>query len=164
MSNLSKLSELCKIFDVSLSWALGKRLEYLNSCLVEIGDSIQSLLERKDNCIDEVDRMLTERQLHRERKAYRSMEYKIGYWKNPKEKISDEDIERAREYPIKELLNIEKRGNISCPFHDDKHPSASIKDNKLHCFTCGETWGSIDVVMKRDNMGFMEAVKFLCGG
>ena len=92
------------------------------------------------------------------------MERRIAYWRNPNGKIGDEDIEKARQYPIQSILGIKRKGNISCPFHNDKHPSASIKNNKLHCFTCNQTWDTIDIIQKKEGLGFIEAVKYLIRG
>ncbi len=164
MGSLSKLSNLCQDFNVTLSWAIQCKLEYLSSLLQSIGDEISEALVEKANAFDEVDKILVERWLKKKVKEYKSMEYKIGYWQNPDGKISDEDIQRARDYPISDLLEIKKKGNICCPFHDDKHPSASIKNNRLHCFACNETWDAIDIIIKKEGLNFTEAVKLLIGG
>lgn len=74
--------------------------------------------------------------------------------------LSPEQIQRAREYPISQILGTES-SKINCPFHDDTHPSASIKNNKLHCFVCNETWDTISLVMKGSNLTFSEAVRRL---
>jgi len=131
------------------------------SSLERIGDEISLLLKKKSGCIDEVDKILTEKQINREMEEYRKMESKIAYWRNPNGKISDEDIQNARDAPMGELLNHKKGGSLCCPFHDDKHPSAAIKNNRLHCFVCNQTWDSIEVARKIKGMGFIEAVRFL---
>ena len=32
---------------------------------------------------------------------------------------------------------INRAGQFACPFHNDKHPSASIKNDYFNCFVCG---------------------------
>ncbi len=75
--------------------------------------------------------------------------------------VTDDEIRRAREYPFEELLPMVKRGSYYCPFHEDHHPSASVKDNKLHCFVCNKTWSTIDFWMEKNGRTFTEAVRSL---
>lgn len=74
--------------------------------------------------------------------------------------ITEEMIERAREYPISELAGGSKYW-AQCPFHNDKHPSMYLKNNFYYCFVCGETGDTIDLVMKTHNVDFKTAVKLL---
>jgi len=69
-------------------------------------------------------------------------------------------IEVAKQYPVENLVEV-KRGIALCPFHDDHHPSMGIKNNRFHCFACGEKGDPIAFVMKRDGFSFGEAVKWL---
>ncbi len=50
-----------------------------------------------------------------------------------------------------------------CPFHNEKTPSFSVSPGKgiFHCFGCGEGGDQITFIMKRENLGFREAVKFI---
>ena len=51
------------------------------------------------------------------------------------EKIPLHMIERAKAYPLPLLLGQESKGTmVCCPFHKDRSPSASIKNNYLICF------------------------------
>lgn len=73
-------------------------------------------------------------------------------------------IERARSSSLSELLQA-SRPLISCPFHEDKTPSAYIyEDKRLHCFSCGYHGDQIDVAMRLHNYAFKEAVEYLCSG
>lgn len=49
------------------------------------------------------------------------------------------------------------------PAHHDTHPSASIKNNKVTCWSaCGkQSWGPISLVMMTQGLEFMDACKFL---
>lgn len=54
------------------------------------------------------------------------------------------------------------RGNkISCPFHTDKIPSLSIKEDKWHCFSCGRGTDAIDFIKEFKNMDYVQACKYL---
>jgi len=79
-------------------------------------------------------------------------------------RITDADIERAKEYPIEELyegrLFGKKRKCGLCPFHDESTPSFYIfPDNKFKCFGCQAHGSAIDFVMMRDGVNFITAVK-----
>lgn len=74
--------------------------------------------------------------------------------------ITPEDIERAQEYPLENLLTI-NRGMALCIEHDDHYPSMNCKNNFAYCHTCGFHADPIGVYMKLNNCGFKEAVKSL---
>lgn len=82
--------------------------------------------------------------------------------------ITDEDIARAREFPIEELYDgrLFKSGGKSqcglCPFHNERTPSFHIyKDNRYKCFGCQEYGDAISFYMKINNVKFIDAVKAL---
>ncbi len=71
------------------------------------------------------------------------------------------DVERARGYPIGNLLKIQG-GQAMCPFHDDHKPSLKIyRDNHAYCFACGQRADSIDVYMQLSGADFKTAVRYL---
>ena len=75
-------------------------------------------------------------------------------------KITPEEIKRAQEYPLENLLTI-NRGMALCIEHDDHYPSMNCKNNYCYCHTCGFHADPIGVYMKLNNCGFKEAVKSL---
>lgn len=85
-----------------------------------------------------------------------------------KNEVTTELIERVKEVSIKELIGIptKKMGQLEwvhCPFHNDKTPSFAIYPGTggWYCYGCGEGGSSIDFIMKRDNMTFLQAVNYL---
>ena len=82
-------------------------------------------------------------------------------------KITDEQIERAKEYPIQELYesltgNTIRGGMAKCPFHDDKTASFSMRRyNRYRCFGCEEKGSVIDLHMKLNNSTFTKSVRAL---
>ncbi|TGM21542.1 hypothetical protein EHQ90_02200, partial [Leptospira stimsonii] len=69
----------------------------------------------------------------------------------------------VRGYGI-ELKNHGTNWVARCPFHDDRHPSFIVTPSKnlWHCMGACKTGGSaIDFVMKREGLGFNEAVEVL---
>jgi len=91
-----------------------------------------------------------------------------GKLKKSEKGFDDEEVERAREYPIERLLigSIRKTGSrlsTKCPFHEEKTPSFVVyPDNSWHCFGCtAHGRNAIDYLMKKDKLSFQEAVRSL---
>jgi len=85
--------------------------------------------------------------------------------------INDETIEKVKDASdivdiISEYVPLKKSGSNFvglCPFHHEKTPSFTVSQTKefFHCFGCGEGGDVITFIMKRENLSFYEAVKFL---
>ena len=63
-------------------------------------------------------------------------------------------------------MSLTRRGGgfwACCPFHSEKTPSFSIKqDGQFYkCFGCGESGNVITMVMKMENVDFLTAVEIL---
>lgn len=76
--------------------------------------------------------------------------------------ITDEQIAIAKEYPIDQLIEF-RNGKSTAWCHDDKTPSLNHhrQANRAHCFPCGKSYNPIDVLMERDGMTFIDAVRAL---
>lgn len=88
-----------------------------------------------------------------------------SFWKSKpvsKNEITDEMKERARAYPVTELIQFQ-RGKSLAFCHTDKTPSLSYyaKGNIARCFVCAKSFGPIDVLMVRDGYKFLDAVRAL---
>lgn len=55
-----------------------------------------------------------------------------------RERVSARDA--ARRYG----LTFDRRGWALCPFHPDKHPSLSFRENRFRCWSCGAAGDSVD--------------------
>lgn len=85
-----------------------------------------------------------------------------------KDEITDEDVAKAKEYPIQELFDGNLRHSFGkltglCPFHEDSTPSFTIfeNDNHFYCFGCNAWGDAIDFYMKTNHVSMIEAVKAL---
>ena len=93
--------------------------------------------------------------------------YRIIKWQKriiPKQAaLSPEDVERAKEFPLTHFLSPSRAGFVLCPFHNEKTPSLKIykEQNKWWCFGCQQGGDVINFVIKKDNLSFAEAVRFL---
>lgn len=90
--------------------------------------------------------------------------------------LSDEFIYKLKESnPIENIMSsytsLIKQGHdyvCLCPFHSEKTPSCRIytNDQNFYCFGCGAGGDVITLVKRAENLGYIEAVKFLaekCG-
>lgn len=67
---------------------------------------------------------------------------------------------------ISEHAALKRRGNrlvALCPFHSEKTPSFHVSPEKgmFNCFGCGAGGDVFSFLMKRENIGFMEALRLL---
>lgn len=86
-------------------------------------------------------------------------------WADFKPQDDNRNLERAKEYPITLLLEFNKAGFASCPFHNEKTSSLHYikKSNRVYCFGCQYSGDSIDIAMKLNNCSLREAIKQLAG-
>ena len=77
-------------------------------------------------------------------------------------RITDNDIENAKSYPFKQLIET-KRNFAKCPFHNEDTPSFYINKKKNYgkCFGCGWCGDTIQFLMDIENITFIQAVKRL---
>lgn len=75
-----------------------------------------------------------------------------------KDIITDEMIERAREYPIESLLEIGPNKRAQCIFHGGEDFNMDIRKNFAHCYVCGESGDTIRVYRAKHEASFREAI------
>lgn len=91
---------------------------------------------------------------------------------NPSMGVTDTDIDNARhveaDWFVQEAsLSTRKPHKGICPFHSDTDPSLMLMRSKstgkhyLKCFVCNDTWDSIKYIESRDNVDFINAVKYI---
>ena len=78
--------------------------------------------------------------------------------RSEKNTITDEMIERAREYPIKNLIEIGQNGRAKCVFHGGDDYNMDIRKNFAHCYVCGESGDTIRVYRAKHSASFREAI------
>ncbi len=85
--------------------------------------------------------------------------------------ISEEDKNRVRAATdlvalVQETVPLKPRGQDlwgCCPFHGEKTPSFHVipATQVWHCFGCGEGGDCFSYIMKRENLSFPEAIRYL---
>lgn len=78
--------------------------------------------------------------------------------------IDGDMVAAARAVPVDTLIEF-KAGYAPCLWHEDDKPSLHFHtaSNRVKCFACGFSGSSVDIVMKRDGLGFRDSVRALCG-
>lgn len=86
-------------------------------------------------------------------------------------RINDEVVEQIKESIdivnlISDYVPLKKSGTNYvglCPFHNEKTPSFTVSEAKdfFHCFGCGEGGDGVTFIMKKENLDFPHALKFL---
>ena len=75
------------------------------------------------------------------------------------------ELQKLRDLPIEgvaERLGLRvSMHKCLCPFHEDHHPSMSLKKSHYRCFVCGASGGPIDLVMRFLKKDFIEATTWL---
>ena len=78
--------------------------------------------------------------------------------------IDSNDIIRAKEFPIENLIESEiKENKCPCPLHDEKTASFHIykTNNSWYCYGCGKGGDVIALHRLINNVEFIESVNFL---
>ena len=60
-----------------------------------------------------------------------------------------------------EGIHFNRNNKACCPFHKEKTPSFSIKNNKFKCFGCGVGGDAIDFIQEYKSMDYVEACNYL---
>ena len=86
-------------------------------------------------------------------------------------RISEQSVESVRNSAdvvevISSYIELKKRGRNFfglCPFHNEKTPSFSVNPEKqiYKWFGCGVGGGSINFIMEKENLDFVDAIKHL---
>ncbi len=80
----------------------------------------------------------------------------------PQDGITDEQVVRAKEIPIKTLVPVNQAHKAVCLFHKDKNPSMHIyEQSKFYCFVCNKYGDVIDIYMQLMGVDFKTAVRTL---
>lgn len=148
---------------VSLSWALKRRREHLQS-LIKENEALVVEYVKQLGRVNKLGRAFLLNWIANAQTRNKNARFDLSRLK-PQAKgngVTPEEIERAKEYPVVQLLpNQIKHGMTLCPFHDDRNPSMSIKNNRAHCFSCDKTWDSIALAMELKSLEFVGTVKYL---
>jgi hypothetical protein len=79
-------------------------------------------------------------------------------------RVEGNEVERAKQYPISDLIKFNASGSAKCIFHAEKESSLHYYSDDNHCYCfggCGRAYDAIDVYRKLNGSTFREAVRAL---
>lgn len=86
-------------------------------------------------------------------------------------KIDDETRQRILDATdivevVSDFVSLKRRGANYiglCPFHNERTPSFSVSRSRgiCKCFSCGEGGSAVNFIMKIENIGYYDALKYL---
>ncbi len=136
--------------DIESEWKKGKKLPTDWDILQDIPDPVAFLRESMASSRDK-----------------EKISRLIGRLEDDSGRISEGDLQSARDYPIYHLVpKFRQSGSkklCNCPFHGERTASMVIyEDNSFHCFGCqAHGKNAVDFITLRDNCSFREAVNHL---
>lgn len=90
------------------------------------------------------------------------------YMKKPRnqhhdDRITDGQIEAARNADIRALIGFDRQGKATAPCHEDKRPSLVFlsRTGKAWCPVCDRKFNAVDWLMEVEGLTFPEAVRRL---
>lgn len=158
--------QAAKGMGVDVEWACERRRAYLNGQINELRGRSNEVVQLFAGH-NELERYLlldSLRWLNGQVKRF-ELELNSSNKKPNDVRITQADIERARQYPLENLLTDIRHNKTNCisGSHEDKHPSMDIRNNFAYCYSCGWRGDAIAVFMKLHAVDFITAVKSLRG-
>jgi len=166
MTNYHSIKKLAEELGVPLEKALGEQKQILQRKIRFWVGIIQEA--KKEVPPGTLEEKLAENHINEAIKELKRLEWECTKlnpaWIESQGLINKETIAQAKAYPISGLLPYTITHNMTrCPFHEDRHPSATVKGNFFWCFVCNVGFDSIGLVMKLNGLTFKEAILTLSG-
>lgn len=78
--------------------------------------------------------------------------------------LTREEIELAKETPIRNFIKLDHNGKAKCIFHTDRTASMHVYNtNRFYCFGCNKSGSVADIVMQLYSLDFLTAIKKILG-
>ena len=164
-----QINEFIELIDKE--WRKRQRKEFLINQVVKLKKNAYNIKEgfKKLKRIKAPEWLID---VYNELNSYDVYDRKINRYENElymvQNQVTPELIQQTKEISVKELIGMPTKriGELEwarCPFHEDKTPSLAIYPGTggWYCFGCGEGGSTIDFIMKRENMSFIQAVNYL---
>lgn len=135
---------------ISIEAAFAMRIRYLLDEIdawLEIGDEVPQFYAEK--CMDEI--IAIKSYMTKPRHNYRD------------DRITDSQIEIARNADIRPLIGFDRQGKATAPCHEDKRPSLVFlsRTGKAWCPVCDRKFNAVDWLMATEGLSFPDAVRRL---
>jgi hypothetical protein len=163
--NIHKHMKVAEEMELHKGFVIQAQKRYLKDTLANIDNMIGEYLDWVDGVFDinELYALLRLDTLCREKqKAMKQLAAVTNILKPNSSAVTDAMIETAMQYPVENLIDF-RRGKAVCFSHDDTNPSMfhATRTNQAACMICDKYYNPIKVLMIRDGMSFITAVKAL---
>jgi len=164
-----KMPDFIKLVAGSESWYVEEDMETIPETKKEIKEVIKKILQMISE-FDERRRLLISQDQSTEHVEIimAQLDSRLTSWKRTLENFgnkdkfkSNDDIAKAKMYPITNIVKFNGGGFAKCLFHSDNTPSMKYyrEKNVVHCFSCGKHGDSIEVFMAFHQCDFKAALK-----
>jgi len=171
LSPVVGLKEWIKIFPEAKSYLkqkkqkLEKEIENLRLNIFESLKKINDNYKKFDRIFWlEFQKVFFGNELKRKKEEVKEIE-KAFFRPNPaiirSKKSWNERVQKVKKINFEEVFDVNRFKWMLCPAHDDHRPSLYVKNQHAFCFVCNFSGDIIEVVRKKYNLGFKEAVEFL---
>lgn len=140
--------------------------EYIQFC----NDKIQELMDRNKNFeTDSPVRIWNEELIKDYVRIKDNWNHTLKAYKTKnnfiKDTITDLDVSRAKDYPIRDIIKFNSGNFACCIFHSEDTPSMKYypNSNTVHCFGCNVSADAIAVAQQIYGENFINSVKRLSG-
>ena len=137
----------------------GKTKKFYKDILKDTQKKIDYFKEKINESIKDIEKsfleLVQEDWIEKKRKLKAIIDY------SGDDKNFESDIQKAKAYPIENLIEFNTAGFAKCIAHNEKTASMKRYNNKVHCFGCNKSFDSIDIYILINNVSFSEAVNFL---
>ena len=159
----TQILEMAQIFGIPFRQALAMRHTFLDDLIKRYQVDIDEELEYLQTCEEEFEFRIYLESVAGKMKIINKLE-KSRPVKPSDCDISEDDIYTARAVTVDKLIKF-NRGKAVAFCHEDKNPSMfhATRKNLAICPVCDRMFGPIDILIERDGMTFIEAVKYLGG-
>lgn len=145
--------------------ALKHRLRYIREKIDGYKKYVAVLEEHASQCNDNTASFI-EHSIKTTKLDIKRLQREHGRLVTPKSSIqgiTDDDIQAARDYPIPQLIELNKNNRCKAFCHESDTESMSYnpKTNRLKCFVCDKSFSALDILIEKDGMKFIDAVKEL---
>jgi hypothetical protein len=106
------------------------------------------------------------RRIEKEIKEWQRYLDMTGRKKKQSGRVTENDVARAREYPVNELIEFNRSGFANCIWHNEKTPSLKYypKTNSVYCHACGQHGDSIAIYQQLHHVLFLQAIRSILKG
>lgn len=163
-----KILEAIKVFGVNKNWALRKRKEYLKQKIMskKLHWFLKTKARRKLALKIWLWKIDNETDFTKIKRYFKQLNMIVDAMASNKTISWEEQIELAKQFDIRDILDFNKNGFRTCIFHEEDTPSMKYyeKSNTVYCFGCNTWADSIKITQHLFQCDYCEAVKILAKG